>query len=340
MNELEYPEVIPFEQVLDALLDEDKPFNPRFLYRFSDLDTHEFLALRKIWTGISTFRRKALMEDLEHLFERDSLLSFESICRLALDDSEAEIRFLAIRSLFEYDVEDLILTFLSLMNTDPDAEVRAIAATALGKYVYQGEIDELPKAILNEIEEHLLKVLQGKDTTLVRRRALESLGYSCRKEIPALIEEAFTSTDKSWLASAVAAMGRSCDQRWQVQVLSVLEHLQPAIRFEAARAAGEIEIRDAIDRLIELTEDDDHDVRTAAIWSLSQIGGERARSTIDSLLDEADDPEEIEYLESALDNLIFNENVEFYGLMDFPEDEDDFELDDYYDDIDDEDSEI
>jgi HEAT repeat protein len=113
----------------------------------------------------------------------------------------------------------------------------------------------------------------------------------------------------------------------------MLEHVQPNIRFEAARAAGELEIGDAIQRLVELTEDDDDDVRTAAIWSLSQIGGMRARSTIDSLLDDVTDPVEAEYLESALDNLIFNESVEFYGLMDFPEDQESPELEDFDDDF-------
>jgi hypothetical protein len=32
------PADIPFQQLLDALLDVDTPFHPRFLYRLSDLD--------------------------------------------------------------------------------------------------------------------------------------------------------------------------------------------------------------------------------------------------------------------------------------------------------------
>jgi hypothetical protein len=36
---------ISFEQVLEALLDEERPFHPRNLYRFSDLETED---LRKL----------------------------------------------------------------------------------------------------------------------------------------------------------------------------------------------------------------------------------------------------------------------------------------------------
>jgi hypothetical protein len=325
------PTTIPFQEVIDALLDVETPLPPHYLYRFSDLEPDDLKVLKSIWREIPLWQRKALLEDLEGLFGDDYLLSFEAICRLALEDPDSEVRFLSIRSLFEYDTEDLIPVFLDLVVNDKQEDVRAIAATVLGKYVYQGEIEEIPKETLHQIEDQLLSVLQGGDTMLVRRRALEAMGFSRRDELPGLIETAFNHSEYDWVVSAIFAMGRSCDKRWEEPVIKMLDHVLPAVRTEAARAAGEIELADAADRLIELLDDDNEEVRLASAWSLSQIGGEGVQEALDSMLEETENSEQADFIESAIDNLIFNQGVQFYGIMDYPPDQDDFddEEDDY-----------
>lgn len=328
LPDLPAPKKIPFADALAALLDVDNPLPPRYLYRFSDLEPEEIRDLHKIWGQIPAWRRKALMEDLALLFGDDYLLSFEAICRIGLKDPEAAIRVLSLSGLLEYEVEDLIPVFLNLLVTDSQAEVRAAAASALGKYIYEGEIEELKPKSLRLIEERLLSVLKGSDTPLVRRRALESMGYSSRKELPTLIESAFNTQENEWMASALFAMGRTCDKRWQEHVVPMLNHVQPAIRMEAARAAGEIEIAAAGEQLIELLEDDNAEVRMAAAWSLSQIGGEDAQEALNLMFKSTDDPEEIEFIEAAIDNLIFNQSVQFYSIMDFDRDNDDEDFDD------------
>jgi HEAT repeat protein len=325
----ELPKEIPFQEVLDALLDVDTPLSPHYLYRFSDLKPDEIQDLNKIWEQIPTWRRKALLEDIEQLFVDDFLLSFEAICRIGLTDADPNIRFLSLRSLFEYDVKDMVSVFLNLLATDENADVRAAAASALGKYIYAGEVEELDPKTLRLIEDRLLSVYQSSDTTLVRRRALEALGFSSRKELPELIEKAFNTQESEWLVSALFAMGRSCDKRWQEPVVKMLNHVLPDIRVEAARAVGEIEIADASDSLIELLEDDTAEVRLAAAWSLSQIGGQDAQEALNLMLASTDVHDEAEFIESAIDNLIFNQSVQFYGIMDFPKGDDDFDYDDY-----------
>ncbi|MFC1997236.1 HEAT repeat domain-containing protein [Chloroflexota bacterium] len=327
MNEFDesIPAEIPFQDVLDALLDTETLLPPRYLYRFSDLESDNLAALNTIWGQVPTWRRKALLEDLEQLFGDDYLLSFEAICRLGMEDPEAEIRFLSIRALFEYETEDLIPVFLDLTVNDKEEDVRAVAATVLGKYVYQGEVEEIPQKTLRQIEDQLLAVTHGTDTMLVRRRALEALGFSSRDELPALIETAFNHAEYDWVVSAIFAMGRSCDKRWQEPVLKTLDHVLPAVRTEAARAAGEIEISDALERLIELLDDDNEEVRLASAWSLSQIGGEGVQEALDMMLHETEDTEQANFIESAIDNLIFNQGVQFYGILDYPQGEDDLD---------------
>ena len=68
--------------------------------------------------------------------------------------------------------------------------------------------------------------------------------------------------------------------------------------------------------LFEVLEDEDEDeISSAALWSLSQIGGEDARLYLQNLLDLAEDEEQVQFLEDALDNLEFTDELNRFDLM-------------------------
>ena len=257
------------------------------------------------------------MEDIEELGSRDTLLSFFALGNLALGDTDPQVRILALRTLWEYEDASLAPHFIELLKADKDADVRAATADALGRFVYAGELEEIPARKLREIEDLLIEVANGEDRSRVRRSALESLGYSSRSEVVPLIQAAFASPDKVWKASALFAMGRSNDESWHPQVLSMLTSNLPLLRGEAARAAGELEISEAVPHLLELLDDPDDTTRHASIWSLSQIGGEGVREALEKLYEETGDEQDLEILESALDNLDFNEGLPLMPLFDF-----------------------
>ena len=70
--------------------------------------------------------------------------------------------------------------------------------------------------------------------------------------------------------------------------------------------------------LLDLLEEEaqDPELRYATIWSLSQIGGEQVRETLEELLEETEDEEEAEWLENALDNLTLTETGQNMNLLD------------------------
>ena len=330
------PNEISMAQVIDALLDENTPLHPRYLYRFSDMTPEDLAQLKNSWLRIPLWRRQALMEDVENLGESDYLLSFEALARYALRDKDAKVRLFAVHNLWEYEERDLASIFLRMLKTEPDADVRAALASALGRFIYLGDIEELDEDVLHEIEDYLFEVVKGTDETLVRRCALKSLGYSHRIEVNPLIEWAYNSKDKDWIGSALYAMGRTADEDWAEPVLKMFGHVVPTIRTEAARAAGALELEDAVDRLKEMLNDSDDQARMAAIWSLSQIGGEGVRQSLEELQKNAEDEEDIEFLETALDNLSFTVEMESFSLLDvIPDNLDGNENEDLIDAIDD-----
>jgi len=104
-------------------------------------------------------------------------------------------------------------------------------------------------------------------------------------------------------------------------VLKCIDDSRPIVRAEAVVAAGELELEEATRPLLKLLREDNDNVRSAVIWSLSQIGGENVAEALEAMLDKTEDDEEAELLEDALDNLSFTEDMRKFDLLDIPEDE-------------------
>jgi len=135
---------------------------------------------------------------------------------------------------------------------------------------------------------------------LVRRRALESLGNSSAPGVYEIIADAYDSTDPEVRASAIFAMGRTCDRdRWGETVRRELSSTDDMIRYEAVRAAGELELRQSVTTLHNMALNDNGEIRKAAIWSLGEIGGPQAQrylSTIAEIVEETSGDAELEEL--------------------------------------------
>ena len=88
--------------------------------------------------------------------------------------------------------------------------------------------------------------------------------------------------------------------------------VNPEMRYEAARACGELQARAAVPRLAELIDDPDREVQEAALWALGQAGGDDARRLLLNCCEEGD-----KVLRSAAEAAL--EELEFlHGQFDFP----------------------
>lgn len=329
-----------YETVKDALLN-NAPLAADFIYCLSDLIKEDLDLLAGIWSEIKVDRRRSLLEDMENLAEADTLIDFDPIAMMCLADQDPVARATAIRLLWQSEEEKLVPLFIKLLKEDPEAIVRAAAATALGVFVYLGEVGDIKESVYQAALDDLVRAHLGTEDDLVRRRALESLGYTSHPEVPDFIRRAYETNDEDWLQSALFAMGRSLNSVWTEQVLAMFDHPDNMVRVEAVRAAGELELDAARDILIDMLEEgiDDEELYYTVIWSLSKIGGEGVRSLIEIAISEAEDDDEVFYLEEALENLDFTEQVDRFDLMNLEEDdlsgwldEDDDDLDDWEDD--------
>jgi HEAT repeat protein len=320
---------IPFQSVLDALLDENKQFPRAYLREFSDIGSRELKTFLDVWPRVTLSRKQLLLEELKTLADADTIVSFDDFARALLTDPDSVVRIHAIRLLHESEDQKLVPTYLDMLKDDSDVGVRREAANVLNLFVDLGELEEIPENIYHQVEDALLVAANSEDDVRVRRTALESLGYSSRPEVITLIESALHREDPHWQTSALYAMGRSADDRWTDDVLNSLVNDDDRILRAAVQAAGELSIKSAGPILLKiLAEEEEEGVVSAAIWSLSQIGGEDAQIFLQNLLDQSEDEDQIEFLEDALDNLAFTEELDRFDLMTYDPDIDLFKEED------------
>lgn len=258
-----------------------------------------------------------------------------------LDDEDAEVRATAVRCLWEYPLPEYIDLLKEMADTDPSDEVRQAALSGLGIYVYSAEealfdagwdqYDEVMQAFeqaeedLDRVYTYLLDVVEDEDRPLdERRRAIEAISFSSEPEVRDILENAYQHPETNVKVSALFGMGRNGHQRWGPYVREALESSIPEIKLEAVRAAGELGLETANDRLMHIaSRADDKDLRIEAIWSLGQIGHEAAFPLLEDLQSDPD-ADIREVAEAALDEWLmmaemgddaFPDEDEFGGIL-------------------------
>lgn len=314
---------LSLQDVLDHLLNSSKDIPQSHLKFYSDLDSNSLKLFLETWQNVQPTRKLILLDRLLSNLEEDYLVTYEQIGNALLGDSDGEVRARAIRLLTESDDPKLANKLMGIFLTDAELAPRMEAAHLLGEFVLLGELDKLNPSQQQKMEDALISVVRGEEDSTLRKRALESLIYSSRPEIATLIESAFERTDPAWVASALRAMGRSHDERWNDNVVSKLLDEDPLIKFAAVEAAGQLVIEAAVPILLQILDDEEEpeDVATACIWALSQIGGDDARTYLMALLDQTEDDDLTEFLEDALENLNFTEEFNKFELLTLDEED-------------------
>jgi HEAT repeat protein len=293
----------PFSAVLTDLLTGEQVSIP-LLYRLSDLSAGQMEEFQALWPQADEERRRVLMRHLADLSEENYQVEFSPIFSFGLQDSNPVVRMAALDGLWDTEQTAYIRPITALMQSDENTEVRALAAATLGHYILLTEWGQMPRAATSRVVEALLAQYDAADTPhAVRRAILESLGAASHPRVSSLIEDAYDSGDLGQQLSAVFAMGRSADQRWLPTVIDEMSSPLVEMRVEAARAAGGIGDSDALERLEELTADEDLEVRLAAVHALGQIGGDTASRILDRIGNDPDAAELHEAVAEALEEM-------------------------------------
>lgn len=275
-----------FEDQLARLGDLGHPLTRGELKVLAGLGPESLRAFWEIWRNFPAERRLAIVSALDDLGEDNVDMDFRPVFRACLSDAEPDVRAAAIAGLWE-DASERTMDRLIAMLDDEAGSVRSTAAVALAPFAYRAEVGELTAPAAQRVQAALMRVTIDPEQPMeVRRRAVEGLGYFAgSKEAQAEIGRAYAHTEVTMRESAVLAMGRSMRPTWFPYIERELKSPSPALRYEAARAVGELgeEGRPMLQSLLPLIDDDDVEIAMAAIWALGQVGGPSAKRLLERL---------------------------------------------------------
>lgn len=274
----------PLTEIIAKSLYSDSEIYNADLARLSDLNDDDLSQFRKAWNNAEIKRRVEVAGKLVSLGEDDVTLDFTRLFKAFLDDPEPGIRIRALEGLGLEDKYNVVRPILHTLKTDESAEVREAAARTAGKFALLAEWGDLPEAVGKDIFDVLLGVLENSSELVsVRRRALESIAPFQQEPVDSYIEDYYYSNEPGVKASALFAMGRNCQSRWLDFLIDEMQSSDAEIRFEAARASGEVGEEEAVPGLLILLDDHDHEVQEASITALGKIGGREARQALQRL---------------------------------------------------------
>ncbi|MEM8529584.1 MAG: HEAT repeat domain-containing protein [Chloroflexota bacterium] len=277
--------------VLQELGSSTGHISTRQLKQLSNLHRADYDKFWPTWQMIQPERRYEIVHTMVEMAEEDVSLNFEEILFWLLQDTEPKIRIEALEGMWENIQPRALQRTISVLRNDSDADVRAVAALSLSRFTYLVSLDELDadqNGLRNVLMDTILDEQQPND---VRRRAIESIGYLAEDaEAQTEIQHAYESKEQLLQESSLVAMGRSMRVEWLPTIEHEMGSPSPALRYEAARAAGEMseDAQPILAKLFPLVNDSDTEVALSAIWALGQIGGETALKNLQRIRDTSD----------------------------------------------------
>ena len=296
------------EDYLQEISDEAAPLRYSQLLQLSGLSSDSAQEFKVTWTSVPQPRKREIIGRLVELCEDNLELDFSSVLRVCLDDADVDVRAKAVRGLWESEDRSLIRPLIGMLRDDPEPEVRALAASALGKFAELAQDGKLLSKDGTRIQGALMAALgrEGEDLE-VMRRTIEAVAHFDSPERDKIIQAAYENGDPRLLQSSIYAMGRSSSREWLPRVIEETDHESPAIRYEAAIACGHLGDESVVPHLTTLTQDEDHQVKLAAAQALGEVGGPLAKRALLSCLDMGDKSLELAARE-ALSNIEFDED--------------------------------
>jgi HEAT repeat protein len=308
MDDEEGSKRLSLDEVLQELKDGigDVPSEP-LLQGLSDLTERDIEKLEPVFSSLDANTRRILLQMLVDISSENFRLDYDEFGLMALIDKDGEVRRSAVEVLSESESGYVMNRLIRLAQQDKSLDVRAEACRVLGKFVLLGELGDLSEDKFTRVQECVINVLNNEREDLdVRRRALESIANSSHEIVIPSIESAYQSDDARLQISAVIAMGRSADERWEATVMQELVNGRtPEMRYEAARAAGELQIQEAVPHLARLLAEPDREGQEIAIHALGEIGNREAVRALNAALEgaeAAEDDDMIDLIENAQAN--------------------------------------
>ncbi len=277
------------------------------IYGLSDLRPEDRGPIVARWRALSPALKHKVLGALNDASEAMFELSFSEIATLSLEDESALTRAKAVELLWTDESPETMRRLMELAADDRDHTVRSKAVESLGRFILLGEYGDMPAEISQQAQELALRLhLDDSLPIELRRRGLEALSNSSHPQVNALIRAAYANESQDLKLGALFAMGRTCNPIWGDIVLDELNSRDSEYVYEAARACGQLQLKESVRAIAELALGDDEEIQMMAIWALGEIGGKPAFEVLSGLAEMNEDETLEAVIDEALDAASFS----------------------------------
>jgi hypothetical protein len=244
-----------------------------------------------LWPRLQPERRRELLATLQQISEDDATADVHRFHLSALHDADPATRMLAVRGVSEQDRPDYLRLLTRQLRDDPEPNVRAEVADALGRWVISLEFGLVSEDDAEELTSALREAVEDiEEQDEVRGRALEALGAWSDESSAELISEIYEIGNHRMRVAALRAMGRNASDAWLPVLVYHFDDDDAEIRAVAATSAGQLLADEAVAPLTMLIGDPDEDVQVAAVRALGEIANEETERILTRMLRERQEP--------------------------------------------------
>jgi hypothetical protein len=296
------PPAITTEEIVKALSSLRMPLPRPILAGLSEVDDAAMERITPVWRSLGSAIRVMVLNALTEYSELNHDVDYRRFGGIVIEDSDPDVRVAAIRLQWENESPEHMATLINLAMDDPSEKVRIEAINELGRYSLLMELGNLNARQGDELKSGLVGVTNH-SSPFIRAAAIAALAYAREIDIDTQVRELYANPSVTIQVAVMTAMGRTCDPKWETEVIQGLKSDEADISYAAARAAGEIGLVRVVGELRDFLGSGDSELVDIALWALSEIATVEAIACIEEYLHSIADEEDQDLVEAVEDAL-------------------------------------
>ncbi len=306
-----------FDNVLIMVKDHPESVFEKHARMLSDLTAERAARLRTVLSELAAERRAAFYRGMHESGMNYYEYDFTPIAKIGIEDPDGAIRAASIHVLGFEDSREIGSLILQKALEDPDERTQIAAIEILGQYMYESAIENRIPVNKGKLHEALEKLIEDKNKA-IRRAAVVSYAISEKERVKEIISGYLAGTDREELIAGLAAVRHALGEDWDESVLELMRHEDEDVSIEAIRAAGALQMKEALPALYEILSRFDRispDLLIAAAEAVAEIGDEGSLDVLETLGEAVVDMDS--EITDAIDDCIDTLNVSIHmGLYD------------------------
>ena len=273
------------ENVLQMIREDPERAFEKYPRMLSDLTPERITELRSVLSELTAEKKAVFYGQMVRFGQEYLEYNYTPIAEIGLDDENGEIRAASIRMLGFEDSREIGRKLLRAAVNDPEPKARIAAIEILGQYMMEAEFGERIPVSEKALIDTLDKLIDDENPG-IRLAAMVAYAVSETERVKEKISSCFQGNQREDLIAALNAARISLNGDWNRSVLKHIRHSDEDISLEAIRAAGALQLREALPALYEIVSHFDRispEMLMTVTNAIAEIGDEGSLDVLEIL---------------------------------------------------------